>query len=60
MGAPIDQWLALAYGRDQIPNCLLLASVLIRAISIIIATTIDNAILVLYTRNPTAAYRSIY
>jgi hypothetical protein len=31
----------------------------IRAISIIIATTIDNAIPVLYARNPTAAYRSI-
>jgi hypothetical protein len=31
----------------------------IRAISIIIATTIDNAILVLYTRNPTAAHKSI-
>jgi hypothetical protein len=31
----------------------------IRAISIIIATTIDNAILVLYARNPITAYKSI-
>jgi hypothetical protein len=31
----------------------------IKAISITIATTIDNVILVLYTRNPTAAYKSI-
>jgi hypothetical protein len=31
----------------------------IRAISITIATIIDNAILVLYARNPTTAYKSI-
>jgi len=32
----------------------------IKAISIIIATTIDNAIFVLYVRSPTTAYKSIY
>ena len=31
----------------------------IRAISIIIATIIDNTILVLYVRNPITAYKSI-